>query len=217
MVASILLAFAIDAAWDDYRERNEEQALLAGVRAEFEESIRDVETQLERVGTARDRLRRYSDLARMSGGMVDADSAYAAVVEPLIRSYTSELSDGFLNATITSGKLAVINDMELRALLAQTTSLDENTSEMRKVLMDLSVAGATALGRHDDIATLMDAQTRRPLDPSVFRDPSSDPEVLAIVRAKQLYMGFYAGELRRLGTHLANVITAIDRNLRLAP
>jgi hypothetical protein len=213
VVVSILLAFAIDASWDDRRERIEEEALLAGVLSEFEQNIEEVATQLERVQAARDRLRRYPDLAEMTGGMVDADSAYTVLVQPVIRSYTSELSDGFLNATITSGKLALIKDIELRALLAQTTSIDENTSEMRQVLMDLSVAGAIALGEHTEVAPLMDAGTRRAIAASAFRAPSSDPDVLAVVRAKQLYMGFYVGQLESLGAHLATITAAIERHL----
>ena len=35
IVASILLAFAIDAAWDGYQERRFRDELVAGLRAEF--------------------------------------------------------------------------------------------------------------------------------------------------------------------------------------
>ena len=50
IVLSILLAFAIDAAWDESRLRVAEREALAGLREEFEELTADVTDGLERVG-----------------------------------------------------------------------------------------------------------------------------------------------------------------------
>jgi len=213
VVASILLAFAIDASWDDYREGIEERALLDGLRQEFERNLEDVDTQSARVEIARERLRRFPQLETLSGGAIEADSAYEVLVQPLIRSYTSEVSDGFLSATISSGKLALIDDVELRALLAETKSIDQDVSEMRQVVMDLSVNAATALGRYPELASLMDAETRPHTDPVTAWRATSDEEVLALVNAKRLYMGFYASQLGRLRGHFDAIIAAIDRAL----
>jgi len=39
IIGSILLAFAIDAAWDSRLERAEEQAYLAALQVQFDESL----------------------------------------------------------------------------------------------------------------------------------------------------------------------------------
>ena len=213
VVASILLAFAIDATWNDYREGIEERALLDGLRQEFERNLESVDTQSVRVEIAMERLRRYPHLETLSGGSIEPDSAYALLVQPLVRSYTSELRDGFLNATISSGKLALIEDIELRALLADTRSIDNNVSEMRQVVMELSVDAATALGRYPELASLMDPGAPAPTSPVASWRANSDEEVLALVSSKLLYMGFYWSTLDSLDRHFDALIRAIDRVL----
>ena len=213
VVASILLAFAIDAAWNDRQERSEERALLTGLRQEFVLNRANVELQVGRIEVAMDRLRLYSALEQFTPGVLDADSAFALLVQPVVRSYTSELSDGFLEATISSGKLALIDDVELRALLAETSSRDQDVSEMRRVVMDLSVTGATALGRFSELSSLMDESDQFPETWSASWRANSDPDVLAVVRAKRLYMVYYRNSLVSLGEHFDAIITSIDAAL----
>ena len=47
IVVSILLAFAIDAAWDESRERAQERRALRGLQEEFTENLRLLETNLD--------------------------------------------------------------------------------------------------------------------------------------------------------------------------
>ena len=48
IVGSILLAFAIDAGWDAYRERADEQAVLASLEAEFVSNLETLERVIRR-------------------------------------------------------------------------------------------------------------------------------------------------------------------------
>ena len=46
IVVSILLAFGIDAWWEERRERIEEQEILLGLKQEFEQNQRAIENQV---------------------------------------------------------------------------------------------------------------------------------------------------------------------------
>ena len=46
IVGSILLAFAIDAWWDDRQDRAAEQRIFVGLKSEFEENLRLIEIEL---------------------------------------------------------------------------------------------------------------------------------------------------------------------------
>ncbi|VUX55771.1 conserved exported protein of unknown function, partial [uncultured Woeseiaceae bacterium] len=47
IVASILLAFTIDAWWDDKKEREDERAILSSLLAEFEQVRKNVDDILK--------------------------------------------------------------------------------------------------------------------------------------------------------------------------
>jgi len=46
IVVSILLAFSIEASWDDYQDRGEEQGILLGLKSEFEQNLAFIEIEL---------------------------------------------------------------------------------------------------------------------------------------------------------------------------
>ena len=46
IVVSILLAFSIEAWWDDYQDRGEEQGILLGLKSEFEQNLAFIEIEL---------------------------------------------------------------------------------------------------------------------------------------------------------------------------
>ncbi len=46
IVVSILLAFSIEAWWDNYQDRSEEQGILLGLKSEFEQNLAFIEIEL---------------------------------------------------------------------------------------------------------------------------------------------------------------------------
>ena len=84
---------------------------------------------------------------------------------------------------------------------------------MRRVVMDLSVTGATALGRFSELSSLMDESDQFPETWSASWRANLDPDVLAVVRAKRLYMVYYRNSLVSLGEHFDAIITSIDAAL----
>jgi hypothetical protein len=128
IVAGILLAFAIDAWWDDQVEIKEEQRLLAALANEFESNInvlRAARTEYEE---------RYLEAALIleyleSKGVEPDPSRLTELVRNLFRARTIHLESGAHDALLASGNLNLIRNDELRIRLAAWPSYVGEWSE----------------------------------------------------------------------------------------
>ena len=117
VTASILLAFAIDASWDERQIRQSEQQVLLGLRQEFE-AVREVllshrEQHLQRLAvieTVRPAL--GNDAVGADGALLDE------LLAGLLAPTTTDLGNGTLDALLSSGRLEIISNGELRSKLA---------------------------------------------------------------------------------------------------
>jgi len=128
IVVSILLAFGIDAAWEEYKERREEQEILSALKFEYEknlESIREVIAFHER---ARDQIDK----------MVVRTEEQIRSLEPKILSefilgmcnpWSFDAILGTTDALISSGKLDILEDPELRIALTTFINLVQDATE----------------------------------------------------------------------------------------
>ena len=116
IVASILLAFAIDAWWADHQARSEEQRLLTGLLSEFQRNLDRIEEELNYRNAVIESILEIFDAA---AGKI---SLQPESVDELIGDLTwwadSQYSQGALNELLQSGKLSLIEDNELRELVA---------------------------------------------------------------------------------------------------
>jgi len=117
IVVSILLAFAIDAWWEERGLRIEEQQVLQGLRLEFQ-SIGDVlsghlSEHLQNLKTLEDFLG-----AAGSSGIEKAAPIVDATLLVLLTPATSDIGSGTLDALLSSGRIEILNNKTLRAKLA---------------------------------------------------------------------------------------------------
>lgn len=116
IVASILLAFAIDAWWQDRQTKIEEQQVLAGLRAEFlanhEKLSRHQAYNLKDLQSLED-----IELLIENGQSTDAKSAVLAALSEMESPATTDLGNGTLNALLSSGRVEILASRKLRALL----------------------------------------------------------------------------------------------------
>lgn len=162
IVASILLAFAIDAWWEERVDQSRSRDQLRSLAIEFGEvdlHLQDYESRLLNLRQA------VSDLLSHIGPETEiqaADSLYA-VIDFSFRASKMELPTASLQALLTSGQLAAVTDDTLNALLAtwpaqvsnlrnQSGLLQENREEIIRYLHDkvptLSVAYKTNQMNH---------------------------------------------------------------------
>jgi hypothetical protein len=117
IVVSILLAFAIDAWWEERALRIEEQQVLQGLRLEFL-ATRDVlsghlKEHLLDVKTFEDFLGAAGNSGVEKAGLI-VDATLIALLNPP----TSDVGNGTLDALLSSGRIEILTNKTLRAKLA---------------------------------------------------------------------------------------------------
>ena len=131
VVVSILLAFSIDAWWQDRNEADLERRLLTALQVEFEQNdelLRKAREVYE--GNYTDAVR---TLELMDSGPADFDAAeFERLVPRLLLSRTFHLESGALDGLLASGELNLIRDERLRNRLAAWPSYVAEWSEEEK-------------------------------------------------------------------------------------
>lgn len=203
IVGSILLAFAIDAGWDAYRERADEQAVLASLETEFTANLETLERVIRRHEGFADRA---TELEAMS------DDAVRAIPAEQIEEYeramgqwmTFEPRGGVLSSLVGDGQLGLIRNDSLRdALVEWLQRLDDSTEEAG---MLVRTSERIAL-RWNYLADI-----RKPGSGDLLVMLRNDREMTALVRSKLFFARLYAGELRRLAAHGEKVLVEIRAN-----
>jgi hypothetical protein len=117
IVASILLAFAIDAWWDERLERAEEQEILLGLKSEFSR-YRDELTAGIEYQAARRQMTAILMAATQRGSWDSESMSVDLALSSIGDSKTHDFGGGVLDALINAGRLEIISDHELRVKLA---------------------------------------------------------------------------------------------------
>ena len=159
IVASILMAFAIDAWWQERQESNEEQVALEALRQEFLENIELLQAAHEvhvNLAETADRLNLLVS-STADGEVIQVTDSLLVV---LITFRTPEVAAGTLNTLLASGRIGIIRDREVQQALAGWPALVENAYEdevlVRNFLMDQLIPG---LAGRVDLTGVMAART----------------------------------------------------------
>lgn len=218
IVLSILLAFAIDAGWDEIQERRAEQEILAGLQTDFVSN----QMQLSSVVAAhRRRAANYSWFRSSSPDeirRISPDSANSIYTE-LWGPRTFDPARSSIDALIGAGRFGVIQDRELRNRLTGFLNLADDLAEESMRMQSGSEAVLEGTIPHG-------GPWQDELGPSAaFGDlPSLTPEDLASMRADTILMGWiglahqysatYLEEMRQLGAAVEDVLARLGTEIR---
>ena len=203
IVGSILLAFAIDAGWDAYRERADEQAVLANLEDEFVANLKLLQTF---VGRHEGFAERAAELDAMS------EDEIRAIPAELVDGYeraigqwmTFEPRGGVLSSLVGDGRLGLIRDDGLRDALVEWLQRLDDSEEEADLLIRTSEQIVLRWNRFGDVRETGTGDTLAAI--------RSDPEMMALIRAKLFFDRLYTGELRRLSDHGEKVLSSIRAN-----
>lgn len=234
VVLSILLAFAIDAWWDDRQLRAEEQDVLEALLSEFELSRDDLLATLD----VHERSRRSTvRFLKLSGDEVSTMNI--GEIEDVIRflAYprTFDPVRGSLDALIGSGKLSIIEDRRLRVALTTFVNLVDDAQEDRDYMGQTSfpvwyrvAALGGPWGVQADPGEAHDCETPRPARNcrvnewlSFLGKPSQedllrlheDEELTGLVKQHKITAVRYAGELEQVLFQVEDVLALLQANL----
>ncbi len=226
VVVSILLAFAIDAWWDNRQERVGEQDALLGLRAEYQ-------NHLDEISRAKARhlayLRAIDELVRACGKRswqsdeFSIDDAIFALLIP----ETNDLGTGVRDTLISSGKIEILSDRQLRYELSEWDSVvDELLDDQQHnkgivfdiVLPYLARSGVPFSGPFGSSSATPSKYWSLPKrflsgDSGTMTKLCTDPEFISIVEARYGFMDHAAIEFDRLISAIDRILARIESSL----
>ena len=138
IVASILLAFSIDAWWDERKEREDERQVLVALKAEFEANLLEARAVIDH---HEDSVQHIRDFIARSPAAIEsmAPDERAILVASLASPRTFDPQRGTVRALIGAGKLGILRDAALRDALMTFMTIVEDADEDRYYMGETSL------------------------------------------------------------------------------
>ncbi len=118
IVASILLAFALQAWWDDRQEEEIEQEMLAALQTELDGALEMLDSQVEAHVAHGEATIMLADRL-VAAGEGEAVTVDEQVIVHLLNNPTFDPPSGIANALLASGQTSVLANADLRAALGR--------------------------------------------------------------------------------------------------
>lgn len=222
IVISILLAFGIDAWWDERQIRSEEQEILQGLREEFV-SIHEKLTG--------DNIQHAQSLQILEGLLLtfdnglsaNSESAVDAALLDMIGPGTSDLGNGTLDALISSGRTEILESRKLRTLLTAWEGVIgevwDDQANNAKVVYEINVP--YFVSKNFAIGQLMHqwySNWSFPLrsvsdDPDAFNRLLQDPKFRVLVELWYGYRRHLTEEYEAAITAADEILAEIDKSI----
>ena len=218
IVASILLAFAIDAWWADREIDQWQSAQLSALREEFA-------MNLEGLGTiVRDHDSSARSLESLIAQIQGSDdktlvTVSDAVLTSLVAWRTSDISTGTLNALLSSGRLADIDNSMIRRALAAWPSEVGDAQEDENLARDFveNVVAQVLLGQ----GILGPAYRSRPLPDDLGEEIEVDssttfsisPELIELATIRIVHSQMASQSISQLRVRIRQILDLIDAEL----
>ena len=213
VIASILIAFSIDAAWDSHIEEAELRDLLEGLRSEFVEN-RSLAAEAD--SATLDAIARLTFFATGSVGEVASvppPETYRRVYLPLIRDWRAEFSVGFLDAAIGGGKLSLIRNADTRAALTGFRAKLNGLSALSAQLDRMGADAAAIIGGYPG-GRAMWGREGTSLAAETLRQLHQDRDLVGLASSRLIYFGGYETSLaREVRPQIERTIALLDRDL----
>lgn len=227
IVASILVAFLLDAWWEEREAQNRLDQELTSVAREVAENRDLVEYEVETL----ERIKAGSEaiLALFEGASTPQSVAVPDTLMFCVTywSPTLDLSFGALDALISSGRLAQIRDPELRLMLAGLKDLVEDAVGDELLAQDILMEQVyPAVSGHTDFSVVyridqqfgvgdlvLASNQEIPTFDTVLGIPGT-PDVINAILNRTSWIGTAAGEMRLVLTHLDSLSSMIESGVR---
>ena len=217
IVFGILLAFALDAWWNQERERGRELVALESLAEEFSQNLSELATRSARNERTAERLEAFQSTldASIEGTVV----LEAEALTPLIQWATSDLATGTLDGLLVSGELGLISNATLRTALASWPAAIEDAQEDEILAQQFVefVLTPSLLGQ-DVVKAAYLARPRPLLEPSeeALRSKVTvaiTPELIDLTAARLTHIYMVIGSQTRLETRTNEILAMINGEL----
>jgi len=198
IVASILLAFSIDAWWDGFQQREHLQTVLVGLDAAYSDNVTLLDENIELLAKYQELLKRFIEMKPDDAAQIPAELTFDTLMS-IWRPVTLPNNNSLLVTTLDSENLALLEDPVLQDAIwrwrAQVDTLNERTEQ----LVGSEQEALFALGHHPEVAAAW-AQAAsgapRPMNSDALLWARKDKEIMAIAARKAFQGGIHMQTLR---------------------
>ena len=221
IVASILLAFAIDAWWNQRQDRESEQIALAGLLSDFRSSRGELAERLQYLEEARHSFRGFllatpEEIERLP------EAAVAQIPNQLSASATFDPYLGTLEAITADGRLGLVRSSNVRELLSKWAKIVGDSREDTLLVQSSSFRVSTATeafggpflsGRLEGSGSPA-AEIFPHATPAIVAELRRSPTFVGVARSHQRVVSYYLNELRNLMALLDELVIALEGNIQ---
>lgn len=195
VVASILVAFAIDAWWDGRQEAKELFQTLWGLDSELAEAQQTASQNVERLTVEMEILELFLDgePRELSAAVNEAQTG---LYLPLLRAPITSLETGFLDAAVVSGRIGLIENSRTRVAMTELSKAYADLELLQVELRRLGSDAAQELGRATELRVVR--QSRR-VSTEVAATLQENPQLRGYVSGRILNYEGYFFILARIG------------------
>lgn len=220
VVLGVVIGFQVT-AWGNEREaRAEEQKLLSGLQAEFNQVVVDLQSQLgvhqrvERaISTTLEELSQAYDAGLPYASIPDTTLAWAYVPS------TTQFSQGILKGMLTAGQLGLIHDQELRTALAEWEGILAEVTEDEVMARNIVVYHIEPiLWSRMNVQAIRSYRLTRHTGNTPERKASSDVpadfETIGVFATRLHWQKHIVGSFSNPRKAAGEILTLIDRSLK---
>jgi len=186
IVASILLAFSIDAWWGDFQQRKHVRTVPVGLEAAYFENVTLLDENIELLANYQELLRRFIESKPNEAARIPAESTFDTL-ESIWRPVTPPNNNSLLVTTLDSENLTLLEDPVLQDAIwrwrAQVDILGERTAQ----LVVSEQEAFLALGHHPEVGVAwaqVASGAPRLISGDVLQWAREDKEIMAIAARK---------------------------------
>ena len=189
IILSILVAFMIDAWWDDVQQRKHLETVLASLEAGFTENIALIDLNIDYVSTDRQRVQRFIDMTPGEAAKIPPEQTFG-ILEAIWRPGTNENNSSLLISILDAENINLLSDNALQEAIARwRTQIDELDERAGQLAINEGEA-LLALGRYPQIGVVLahaedeNSRSLSGLSGDVMRQAREDNELMAIAARK---------------------------------
>lgn len=206
IVTSILLAFGLDSLWDYRNDRREEAEVLHSLAEEFRTNRAILEQTIGSVEQDQSRIDVLVSMTPAEAGALPGDTAWG-YLNAVWKPNTNELASGALTSALASGRLALVRDDAVRALVGGWPGRVDDLRERQGVMIRQEANVQAAVDRiaaEQGIARLGPETA-----PYILRGLRADAQAMATVARKHFQARIYVMALRSAVGMLDSTVAAL--------
>ncbi len=185
IVASILLAFSIDAWWDERQERARLVDTLVSLEGALSANLRAIVENIEGATANKEIVQAFIQMTPEEAGQIPVAERFRTLVA-LFRPGTINLNSSYIVDILNSRSLESLTDAALRDAMAQWRANLDDLNEVRFILTDRREEALQALARHEEVgnAYALDPLLRTDLSAEAMRSVRADRDILMLASLK---------------------------------